>query len=89
MRTIEKRGKPLYRSSCIIYTVECAKVRTQTRNELHSLLHRVRMLNVALCRLQKQEFNEERKKSLSDAAKRLYRDEPDLLKAANEEYDSE
>ena len=38
--------------------------------------------------LQKQEFNEERRQVLSDCAKRLYRDEPDLWKAATEEYDS-
>ena len=37
---------------------------------------------------QKQEFNEERRQVLSDCAKRLYRDEPDLWKAATEDYES-
>ena len=36
---------------------------------------------------QKQELDEDRRKAISDEATRMYREEPDLYKAATKEYE--
>ena len=47
---------------------------------------RIRMRKFRILYLQKDELSQERRKVLSDEARRLYREEPDLFKAATKEF---
>ena len=64
-----------------------AHLRIRMLNYLDAVYVRIRMLILASY-FQSQVLNEERRKAVSDEARRLYREEPNLFEAANRDFQS-